>query len=108
MFGEGPAERRERLKELVSRLTDDEIARKLRKKEEQQKREEESQNEVTWYHEGTEELRLGRIMVAEYSLRRARDRLANQRALSLVPELDRNAKIQETYRRIRVKWRETI
>ena len=102
MFGEGPAERRERLKELVSRLTDDEIARKLRKKEEKEKREEESQNEVTWYHEGNEELRLGRISIAEYSLRRARDRLANQRTLSSLPDLEKNAKIQETYRRIRV------
>lgn len=44
LFGEGPAERRERLKSLVSRLTDDEIARKLKKREEQEKREEESQN----------------------------------------------------------------
>ncbi len=44
MFGEGPAERRERLRNLVSKLSDDEIARKLRKKEEQEKREEESQN----------------------------------------------------------------
>lgn len=44
LFGEGPAERRERLKSLVSRLTDDEIARKLKKREEQEKREEESQH----------------------------------------------------------------
>jgi U4/U6 small nuclear ribonucleoprotein PRP4 len=44
LFGEGPAERRERLRNLVSKLSDDEIARKLRKKEEQEKREEESQN----------------------------------------------------------------
>ena len=36
LFGEGPAERRERLKSLVSRLTDDEIARKLKKREEQE------------------------------------------------------------------------
>ncbi len=44
LFGEGPAERRERLRDLISKLSDDEIARKLRKKEEQEKREEESQN----------------------------------------------------------------
>lgn len=44
LFGEGPAERRERLKQLVSRLSDDEIARTLRKKEEAEKREEEIQN----------------------------------------------------------------
>ena len=46
LFGEGPAERRERLKLLVSKLSDDEIARKLKKKEEQEKREEEIQNVI--------------------------------------------------------------
>lgn len=44
MFGEGPAERRERLKSLISELGEDEIAQKLKKKEELERREEESQN----------------------------------------------------------------
>jgi U4/U6 small nuclear ribonucleoprotein PRP4 len=44
LFGEGPAERRERLKNLISRLSDDVIAQKLRKKEEQEKKEEEREN----------------------------------------------------------------
>lgn len=44
LFGEGPAERRERLKTVISQLSEDEIAQKLKKKEEQEKREEESQN----------------------------------------------------------------
>ena len=44
LFGEGPAERRERLRVLISKFSDDEIARKLRKKEELEKKEEESQN----------------------------------------------------------------
>ncbi len=47
MFGEGPAERRERLRILISRLSDDEIAHKLRKKEEQEQREE-AQREVSY------------------------------------------------------------
>ena len=70
LFGEGPGDRRERLRNLISRLSDDEIARTLRKKEEQEKREEESQNEITWYHEGSDEVRLARIWLAEYSLKR--------------------------------------
>ncbi len=77
----------------MSKLSDDEIARKLKKKEEQEKREEEIQNvwiqasdinlnqcflfiyffyyqEVTWYHEGSDEMRHSRISIAQYSLRR--------------------------------------
>ena len=53
LFGEGPAERRERLKNLISRLSDDEIAQKLRKKEEQEKKEEERENvcfNLNWFH----------------------------------------------------------
>jgi U4/U6 small nuclear ribonucleoprotein PRP4 len=42
LFGEGPAERRERLRNLISRLSDDEIAQKLRKKEEDDKRTEDT------------------------------------------------------------------
>lgn len=101
LFGEGPAERRERLKNLVSRFSDDEIARKLRKKEEQEKREEESQNEVTWYHEGSELMLYGRFLIAEYSLKRAKERIAAQKAQLQIPEIDRSAKIQESYRNIR-------
>lgn len=41
-FGEGPAERRERLRNLISRLSDDEIAQKLRRKEEDEKRSEDT------------------------------------------------------------------
>ncbi len=42
LFGEGPAERRERLRNLISRLSDDEIAQKLRKKEEDERRNEDT------------------------------------------------------------------
>jgi hypothetical protein len=42
LFGEGPAERRERLRNLISRLSDDEIAQKLRKKEEDDRRNEDT------------------------------------------------------------------
>lgn len=45
LFAEGPAERRERLRNLISRLSDDEIAQKLRKKEEDDRRNEDT-NEV--------------------------------------------------------------
>lgn len=48
-FGEGPAERRERLRNLISRLSDDEIAQKLRKKEEDDRRTEDTK-EVSTTH----------------------------------------------------------
>lgn len=101
LFGEGPAERRERLKQLVSKLSDDEIARKLKKKEEQEKREEEIQNEVTWYHEGSDEMRHARIDIAQYSLRRAKERIKNQKMWAQVPEIEKNSSVHESYRRIK-------
>jgi hypothetical protein len=42
LFGEGPAERRERLRNLISRLSDDEIAQKLRRKEEDDRKTEDT------------------------------------------------------------------
>ncbi len=47
LFGEGPAERRERLRNLISRLSDDEIAQKLRKKEEDDRRMEDTKEVKT-------------------------------------------------------------
>lgn len=101
LFGEGPAERRERLKALISQLGDDEIAQKLKKKEADEKREEESQNEVTWYHEGSDSMRMSRIAIAQYSLRRAKERLEAQKDQALLPEIERNSKTQEAYRHMR-------
>lgn len=101
LFGEGPAERRERLKSIISQLGDDEIAQKLKKKEEQEKREEESQNEVTWYHEGSESMRMSRIAIAQYSLRKAQQRLKMQKESASVPDIEKNSKCQETYRHMR-------
>ena len=38
LFGEGPAERRERLRNIISRLSEDEIAQKLKKKEDDERK----------------------------------------------------------------------
>ena len=46
LFGEGPAERRERLRMLISKLSDDEIAQKLRKKEELEQKDEDGLNVI--------------------------------------------------------------
>ncbi|CAF4625042.1 unnamed protein product [Rotaria sp. Silwood1] len=101
LFGEGPAERRERLRNLISRLSDDEIAQKLRKKEEDDKRIEDKKEEVTWYHEGSDELQIARYWIAQYSLPRAKERIQKLKEYVAVPEVYRTAKIQDLYRRLR-------
>jgi U4/U6 small nuclear ribonucleoprotein PRP4 len=101
LFGEGPADRRERLRNLISRLSEDEIAQKLKKKEEQQKRDEEKQDEVTWYHEGEEVVRLSREWIAAYSLKNAKERLTKAKHNLQLSELERNSKIQEDNKHIR-------
>lgn len=45
----------------------------------------------------------GRFWIAEYSLKRAKERVALQKVQSQIPEIDRTAKVQESYRFIRVK-----
>ena len=49
-FGEGPAERRERLRNLISSLSDDEIAQKLRKKEEDDRQNDDTKEVRTIHH----------------------------------------------------------
>ncbi|XP_058059445.1 U4/U6 small nuclear ribonucleoprotein Prp4 [Anopheles bellator] len=74
-FGEGPAERRLRLKDLLSALGEKGIPSKPAKDEEKPKAQQKETNESTWYHEGPESLRLARFWVANYSLARAKIRL---------------------------------
>ncbi|CAF1671151.1 unnamed protein product, partial [Adineta ricciae] len=101
LFGEGPAERRERLRNLISRLSDDEIAQKLRKKEEDDRRIETTKEEATWYHQGPDELQVARYWIAQYSLPRAKERIQKLKDYVAIPEVHRTSKIQELYRRLR-------
>ncbi|XP_060809318.1 U4/U6 small nuclear ribonucleoprotein Prp4 [Amyelois transitella] len=97
LFGEGPAERRVRLRDLLSYLGEDAIHKKL--EEEEARIERDRGREGTWYHEGPPELRQARLWIARYSLPRAKKRLTKAREeLSLAGSV-RAAARQESQRR---------
>ncbi|KAL0852722.1 hypothetical protein ABMA27_012552 [Loxostege sticticalis] len=77
LFGEGPAERRVRLRDLLSYLGEDAIHKKM--EEEEARIERDRGREGTWYHEGPPELRDARLWIARYSLPRAKQRLTKAR-----------------------------
>jgi U4/U6 small nuclear ribonucleoprotein PRP4 len=61
LFGEGPADRRNRLRELLASLGEDAI----KKKEDDDKSTQlDKDPETTWYHEGPESLRIARLWTA--------------------------------------------
>jgi U4/U6 small nuclear ribonucleoprotein PRP4 len=82
-------------------LSEDEVSQLLRKKEEQERRDEESQNEVTWYHEGSESMRRARFQIAEQSLRTAKKRIESQKIKNQLPDIEKSSKMQESYRYVR-------
>ncbi|XP_046437636.1 U4/U6 small nuclear ribonucleoprotein Prp4-like [Daphnia pulex] len=100
LFGEGPADRRNRLKELLSVHGHDLIDRK-KEDEKEIVKVEKDQTETTWYHEGPESLKIARLWLAYYSLPRAKQRLSNVKLESEIPESTRTAKRQEMVKRMR-------
>ncbi|XP_026210542.1 U4/U6 small nuclear ribonucleoprotein Prp4 [Anabas testudineus] len=99
LFGEGPADRRERLRSVLSVVGPDAL-KKSRKDEERAKR---SQDECqqTWYHEGSASLKDARLWLAKYSLPRAMRRLEAARAQKDVPEATRAIRQQELHKSLR-------
>jgi len=99
-FGEGPAERRARLRGLLSELGEDAIRRK-KQEDDDRIREEREHDETTWYHEGPAFLRVSRQWIAEYSLPRAKERIARLKADLALPDVTRMAKQQETQNKLK-------
>ncbi|CAG5030269.1 unnamed protein product [Parnassius apollo] len=97
LFGEGPAERRVRLRDLLSYLGEDAIHKKL--EEEEARIERDRGREGTWYHEGPPELRDARLWIARYSLPRAKQRLTKAREELKLPGSIRAAAKQESQRK---------
>lgn len=102
LFGEGPAERRERLRNILARIGEDVIRRR---REEQAEKEVKAREltEKTWYHEGSESLLKARLHIANYSLPRAKMRLQNAKTEknSSTDSHQRHAKKQELYKQLR-------
>ncbi|XP_071490179.1 U4/U6 small nuclear ribonucleoprotein Prp4-like [Diadema antillarum] len=102
LFGEGPAERRERLRHLLAALGEMADQDKQAKKASREKaKEEQAEKETTWYHEGPESLKSARFWIAEYSLPRAAKRLEEARKAQNIPESQTNARRQELHRKAR-------
>lgn len=57
LFGEGPADRRNRLRDLLASLGEEAI----KTKQEEDKIQPEKDPETTWYHEGPDSLRIARL-----------------------------------------------
>uniref|UniRef100_A0A8D3DIJ3 Pre-mRNA processing factor 4 (PRP4)-like domain-containing protein n=1 Tax=Scophthalmus maximus TaxID=52904 RepID=A0A8D3DIJ3_SCOMX len=99
LFGEGPADRRERLRSVLSVVGPDAL-KKSRKDEERAKRSQE-ECQQTWYHEGSAFLKDARLWLARYSLPRAFKRLEAERAQRDVAEATRGIRQQELHKSLR-------
>ncbi|GLV44253.1 U4-U6 small nuclear riboprotein factor 60K [Carabus blaptoides fortunei] len=100
LFGEGPAERRSRLKDILSCIGEDAIIK--RREAEEERKQQEKDQESTWYHEGPESLRTARLWIAYYSLPRAKERLEEARNLRDLPSATRTAKTQDLQKKLHV------
>ncbi|GAA5981989.1 hypothetical protein JCM10908_004694 [Rhodotorula pacifica] len=86
LFGEGPADRRDRLRDLIARARMEKgEAMDVEEEQEESSESEESEEEEEFYTEGSPALKQARREIAEYSLPRARRRLARQRLDAGVP-----------------------
>lgn len=102
LFGEGPAQRRDRLRDLLSVFEQFLPGYVNQKEVEEEEEEEEAQKTAeVWYHEGEDSLKVSRLYIAEYSLVRADQRLQKARKNLSNPEADVAIKTQELHRKSR-------
>ncbi|XP_078812554.1 U4/U6 small nuclear ribonucleoprotein Prp4 isoform X1 [Oryzias latipes] len=99
LFGEGPADRRERLRSVLSVVGPD--ALKKSRKDEDRARRSQEQCLQTWYHEGSASLKQARLWMARYSLPRAVARLEAARAQRDVSEANKTIQQQELHKSLR-------
>ncbi|RWS07423.1 U4/U6 small nuclear ribonucleoprotein Prp4-like protein [Dinothrombium tinctorium] len=99
LFGEGPADRRERLRQLLAKLGQDAIRKKKNEDESEDKERHPTQ---TWYHEGPESLRRARYWIADYSIPRAKERLERARQERMISESTKTAINQQLYKKLRM------
>jgi len=100
LFGEGPADRRNRLRELLGRLGEDAI-KKRKIEDEARAIEEKEHQETTWYHEGPQSLKVAREWIANFSIPRAKKRISRLREEYDLPEKTRMAHKQEVQKKLK-------
>ncbi|KAI9024138.1 WD40-repeat-containing domain protein [Hyaloraphidium curvatum] len=96
LFGEGPGDRRERLREIMSRALGDAMEYESLPGSESEEDSEDEQDEE-FYTEGSEELYEARRWIAETSLRRARKRIEAQQAELETPASQRKKIMHDFY-----------
>lgn len=74
MFGEDKLDRKERLRTILSTMPEDEVTRILHSPDEAEQVQQ--RDTSTWYHKGPAALRDARVEIADFSLKRAQQRLA--------------------------------
>jgi len=99
LFGEGPADRRNRLRELIGKLGEVALSRR-RMMDSIRVEDERKQDQSTWYHEGPESLRIAREWIAQYSIPKAKSRLQRLKTEAELPEKARMALKQETQKKV--------
>jgi len=100
LFGEGPADRRTRLRELLGKLGVDILAKKKQQAEVEQK-EEKRDDESTWYHEGPESLKIAREWLVNYSIPKAKERIQRLKQDAELPEKTKMAQKQDIQKKMK-------
>lgn len=99
LFGEGPADRRERLRLHLADLAERGV--RIEKQEVEGESSQPLDEDTVWYHEGLPELLAARYWIAEYSIPRAQERLVRAREEVLKPGAEKAAKKQELHKKLR-------
>jgi len=100
LFGEGPAQRRDRLRDLLSVFEQLLPGFATHKEIEEEEEEIEKPDEI-WYHEGSDELKASRLFIAEYSVPKAKERIAQSKKNLKNSETEKVRKSQEVQRKTR-------
>lgn len=102
LFGEGPADRRDRLREMVAELGEEATkSNKISEKEMVAAKEREELAKTTWYHEGPDSLKKARIWIADYSIPRAKERLHKAKLKQDETATQKHARVHEVHRHMR-------
>ncbi|KAI8055031.1 WD40-repeat-containing domain protein [Syncephalis plumigaleata] len=100
LFGEGPAERRDRLRDIMSRSADIPLDAEAMEDVEMREEEEAEEEQEEFYTEGSTALLAARQWIAKYSLPRARDRIAQLRQAYELPLRQLKTTRQDFYKKI--------